>query len=211
MSESGIFLVSIPRPSMHTWSGTSVKPVHRNKKKHRTQLLRRCYCKILILVLVRNRPNPGSERNRFLSSQKPVLGPEDLFVGSIKAKFSDQRKPGRKIGFGLLKTGFKIGILTWRSQKGRFWVCTNWLYRFVTLLFILKIFLWKLLIFYRDFKIVTPIGRNILFDTVDDQKFIPLQMSGNDSEAIINVCVMLFFLHTYHYAFVMSCQSRWVR
>lgn len=39
MSESGIFLVSIPRPSMHTWPGTSVKPVHRNKKKHRTQLL----------------------------------------------------------------------------------------------------------------------------------------------------------------------------
>ena len=33
MSESGIFLVSIPRLSMHTGPGTGVKPVKRNKKK----------------------------------------------------------------------------------------------------------------------------------------------------------------------------------
>ena len=38
MSESGIFLVSIPRLSMQTGPGGSVKPVHRHKKKHRTQL-----------------------------------------------------------------------------------------------------------------------------------------------------------------------------
>ena len=39
MSESGIFLVSIPRLSMQTGpAGGSVKPVHRHKKKHRTQL-----------------------------------------------------------------------------------------------------------------------------------------------------------------------------
>ena len=38
MSESGIFLVSIPRLSMQTGPGGSVKPVHRHKKKHGTQL-----------------------------------------------------------------------------------------------------------------------------------------------------------------------------
>lgn len=33
ISESGIFLVSIPRLSMHTGPGTGVKPVKGNKKK----------------------------------------------------------------------------------------------------------------------------------------------------------------------------------
>jgi len=37
MSESGIFPVSIPRLSMHTGPGASVKPVHKKKKKYRTQ------------------------------------------------------------------------------------------------------------------------------------------------------------------------------
>ena len=32
MSESGIFLVSIPRLSIHTGPGTGVKPVNGNKK-----------------------------------------------------------------------------------------------------------------------------------------------------------------------------------
>ena len=38
MSESGIFLVSIPRLSMQMGPGGRVKPVHRHKKKHRVQL-----------------------------------------------------------------------------------------------------------------------------------------------------------------------------
>ena len=34
MSESGIFLVSIPRLSMHTGPGTGVKPIHGHNKKY---------------------------------------------------------------------------------------------------------------------------------------------------------------------------------
>ena len=40
MAESGIFRVSIPRPSVHTGPGTSVKSVDSHEKKNKTQLLK---------------------------------------------------------------------------------------------------------------------------------------------------------------------------
>lgn len=48
MSESGIFLVSIPRLSMQTGPGGRLKPVNRHKKKHRTQL--KALSRMLLLV-----------------------------------------------------------------------------------------------------------------------------------------------------------------
>ena len=64
MSESGIFPVSIPRLSMHTGPGTSVKPEEIKKQP--------CFCEILTLVLSwrhqtrgQNKTSISIRRNRF--------------------------------------------------------------------------------------------------------------------------------------------------
>ena len=56
ISESGIFLVSIPRLSMQTGPGTGSKPVYNNKKREEAQLdckitsTQRCNFYLFILV-----------------------------------------------------------------------------------------------------------------------------------------------------------------
>ena len=78
MAESGNFLVSIPRLSMHTGPGTNIKPVHR-KKKHRTQL-KRCFCDILTPILAQKhigtmqKNSFGIDKSRFIDKRKQFKG-----------------------------------------------------------------------------------------------------------------------------------------
>ena len=61
MSESGIFLVSIPRLSVHTGPGTRVKPVYGKKKEIRSTIKGAASVRFLYPFRVMNRRKTGSD------------------------------------------------------------------------------------------------------------------------------------------------------